>query len=79
MVPNLNITATEAELILQEITSSPSNTPPSLPAPSIRFTPIDEASGNERVFSMAFPILYPTGQGDFNTPRLQKVELDQYA
>ena len=36
-----------------------------LPAPSIRTTPIDEAS------SKTFPTLYPTGQADFNTPRLR--------
>ncbi len=28
---------------------------------------------------MAFPTLYPTGQADFNTPRLRKVDLNEYA
>jgi hypothetical protein len=28
---------------------------------------------------MAFPTLYPTGQADFNTPRLRKVDLNDYA
>jgi hypothetical protein len=68
MVPNLNITATEADLILEAI-SGRQPLPPGLPAPSIRQTPIDEASGKDRIFAMAFPTLYPTGQADFNAPR----------
>jgi hypothetical protein len=28
---------------------------------------------------MAFPTLYPTGQADFNTLRLRKVDLNNYA
>ena len=28
---------------------------------------------------MAFPTLYPTGRADFNAPRLQKVDLHNYA
>jgi hypothetical protein len=72
MVPNLNITATEIDLILQEI-SGPRRTPPGLPAPEVRSTPIDEAAGNERIFAMAFPTLYPTGMADFNAPRIRQV------
>ena len=78
MVPNLNITATEAELIVQEI-SGRQPLPPGLPAPSIRQTPIDEASGKDRIFAMAFPTLYPTGRADFNAPRARKVALKDYA
>jgi hypothetical protein len=77
MVPNLNITTTEIDIIFQEITGwKPS--PPSLPTPSIRMTPIDEASSQDRTFAMAFPTLYATGQADFNTPRLPKVDLNDY-
>jgi hypothetical protein len=72
MVPNLNITATEADLILQDI-SGLRHVPPGLPAPEVRSTPIDEAAGNERIFAMAFPTLYPTGMADFNTPRIRHV------
>lgn len=72
MVPNLNITATEIDLILQGI-SEPRLTPPGLPAPEVRSTPIDEAAGNERILAMAFPTLYPTGRADFNAPRIRKV------
>jgi ATP-dependent DNA helicase PIF1 len=50
-----------------------------LPAPSIRSTPIDEAAGKDRIFAMAFPTLYPTGQADFNASRLRKVDLNNYA
>ena len=78
MVPNLDITTTEIESIVQEITGR-RLPPPSLPAPSIRMTPIDEASGKDRIFAMAFPTLYPTGRADFNTPRLRKVDLNDYA
>jgi hypothetical protein len=78
MVPNLNITTTEVDQILQEI-SSRGPEPPSLPAPSIRQTPIDEASGRDRIFAMAFPTLYLTGRADFNASRSRKVDLDDYA
>ena len=78
MVPNLNITTTEVDLILEEIAGQ-KRPLPNLPAPSIRSTPIDEASGKDRIFAMAFPTLYPTGQADFNTPRLRNVDLNDYA
>ncbi|KID81041.1 ATP-dependent DNA helicase PIF1 [Metarhizium guizhouense ARSEF 977] len=78
MVPNLNITTTEMDRIMQDITGR-KPPPPCLPAPSIRKTPIDEASGKDRIFAMAFPTLYPTGRADFNTPRLRKVDLNDYA
>jgi hypothetical protein len=78
MVPNLNITTTEVDLILNEI-SGRNPLPPGLPAPSIHQTPIDEASGKDRIFAMAFPTLYPTGRADFNASRLRKVDLNDYA
>jgi hypothetical protein len=78
MVPDLNINATEAALILGEISSRPP-LPPGLPAPSIRATPLDEAARKERLFAMAFPTLYPTGCGDYNAPRIRQVTLIKYA
>jgi hypothetical protein len=78
MVPNLNTTATEADLILNELAGC-SSQPHGLPAPSIRSTPIDEAAGKDRIFAMAFPTLYPTGRADFNAPRIRKVDLNDYA
>ncbi|KIX07226.1 uncharacterized protein Z518_01879 [Rhinocladiella mackenziei CBS 650.93] len=72
--PQFNVAATEADLIVREIASR-NSPPPSIPAPSIRQTPIDEASGQDRIFTMAFP----TGQADFNTPRMRKVDLNDYA
>jgi hypothetical protein len=77
MVPNLNVTATEADLIMQQLASR--DLPLGIPAPSIRHTPIDEASGRDHIFTMAFPTLYPTGQADFNMPRIRKVALNDYA
>jgi hypothetical protein len=77
VVLSLDQDTTEANLILERITG---RRPPSgLPAPSIRQTPIDEASGRERILSLAFPTLYPTGQADLNTPRLREVPLKDYA
>jgi hypothetical protein len=78
MVPNLDVTTTEVDLIIGEL-SGRNTLPPGLPAPSIRQTPIDEAAGNERVFAMAFPILYLTGMADFNALRIRKVSLSEYA
>jgi hypothetical protein len=78
IVPNLNITTTEIDLIVQEITGRHLLLP-SLLVLSIRNTPIDEASGKDYIFAIAFPTLYPTGRADFNTPRLRKVDLNHYA
>ena len=77
MVPNLDVTTTEADLIMQGLAGR--DLPPGLPAPSIRHTPIDEASGRDLIFTLAFPTLYPTGRADFNTSRVRKVALNNYA
>ena len=79
MVPNLHVTTTEADLIRDKLTGRPPYPNHGIPAPSIRMTPLDEASGNERIFTMAFPTLYPTGRADFNSPRLRSVTLSDYA
>jgi ATP-dependent DNA helicase PIF1 len=78
MVPNLNITTTEVDLILAKIYGR-NLTPPGLPVPSIRQTPINKASRRDRIFAIAFPTLYPTGQANFNTLRIRKVDLNDYA
>jgi len=78
IVPNLKITTTEVDLILNEI-SGRIPIPLGLPAPFIRQTPIDEAARKDRIFAIAFPTLYPTGLADFNAPRLRKVDLNNYA
>ena len=77
VVLSLDQDTTEANLILEGITGH--RLPSSLPAPSIRQTPIDEASGRERILSLTFPTLYPTGQADLNTPRLREMPLKDYA
>jgi ATP-dependent DNA helicase PIF1 len=77
MVPNLNATATKIDMIMQELAGR--DPPPGLPAPSIRHTPIDEASGKDHIFALAFPTLYPTGQANFNMPWVWKVALNDYA
>ena len=77
MVPNLNVTTTEANLIMQQLAGQ--DTPPGIPAPSIRHTPVDEASSKDHIFTLAFPTLYPTGRADFNMSRVRKVALNDYA
>lgn len=78
VVLSLDRDDTEANLILEGITGR-KPLPTGIPAPSIRRTPIDEASRRERILSVAFPTLYPTGQADWNTPRLREVPLKDYA
>ncbi len=78
MVPNLHVTATEADQILDEICNK-NPVPSGVPAPSIRQTPLDEASGADRIFAMAFPTLYPTRRADFNAPKPHAMSLNDYA
>ena len=78
MVSNLDVTETEADLILREI-STRASSPDGIPRPSTRHTPIDEASGRDRIFAMAFPTLYPTGRADINARRLRTVSLQDCA
>ena len=66
MVPNLNVSTTEADILIASI-SRRAPLPPSLLALSIRSTPLDKAVGRERIFAIAFLTLYPTGRADFNT------------
>jgi len=77
VVLSLDQDTTEANLILEGITGR--RPPFGLPVPSIRQTPIDKASGRERILSLVFLTLYLTGQADLNTPRLQEVPLKDYA
>jgi hypothetical protein len=68
----------EVDLILNDI-SGRNPISPSLPAPSIRSTPINEASRKDRIFAIVFPTLYPTGLADFNASWLWNVALNDYA
>jgi hypothetical protein len=74
IVPNLDTTATEADLILNRLASRDSLSY-GLPAPSIRLIPIDKAAARERVFAIVFLILYLTGRADFNAPWIRKIDL----
>jgi len=78
MVPNINFSTIEVKLLLVEIFRR-APIPPSLLAPFIRSTPLNKAAGRERIFTMAFPTLYPTGRADFNAARQRKVNLNNYA
>jgi hypothetical protein len=64
VVLSLDHDTTEANLILKEITGR-KPPPPGIPAPSIRHTPVDEASGRERILSLAFPTPLSYGPGRF--------------
>jgi hypothetical protein len=77
IVPNLDITATEVELILERI-SGRDSVILNIPVLSVQQTPIDKVSRKNRIFAIAFPTLYSTGCADFNTSRLQKVDLYNY-
>jgi hypothetical protein len=59
-IPNSSANNTEINQILQELTGQ-NLCDIDVPAPSIRATPIDEASRTQRIFAMAFPTLYPLG------------------
>ena len=78
MVLNTNSDSTEQDQIFEELTGRKRTVLGSLLALSIRITPIDETSGIQRIFAMAFLTLYPTGQADFNAPRQRTVILKAY-
>jgi hypothetical protein len=78
IVPNLNTAITEVDLLLAGI-SGRAPLPPGLLVLLIRLTSLNKAAGRERIFTMAFPILYPTGRADFNAARQRKVDLNNYA
>ena len=53
--------------------------PPSLLALLIRLTPLNKVAGKEKIFTIAFPTLYPTSRANFNTAQQRKVDLNDYA
>jgi len=79
MVPNLHVITTKADLIYSKLAGRHPRPDHGILAPLIHMTPLDEASGNEQIFMMAFPTLYPIGRADFNSPRLRFVTLSNYA
>jgi ATP-dependent DNA helicase PIF1 len=83
MVPNLSIENTEAEQIQEAIAALATHATrqplPQIPAPSYRSTPIEEIGRSVRLFAMAFPTLFPTGEADWNAARQRSVDLPAYA
>ncbi len=77
IVLNLNIIIIKVKLILSEI-SGRNYLPLKLLALFIRITPINKAAGKERIFAIAFPILYLISRADFNASRLWEVPLNKY-
>ncbi|SCV61241.1 unnamed protein product [Fusarium fujikuroi] len=51
---------------------------PQLEMPHIRSTPLNEFNRSQALLSLAFPTLYPTGQGDFIEPRQRSVTYSDY-
>jgi hypothetical protein len=73
MVPDLNVTEMEAELIRNAISRLMQ-----APAPSIRLTPIDQIGKSERLFAMASPTLFPTGVADWHQGRIRSLDLQDW-
>jgi hypothetical protein len=73
IIPNLNITIIKVDLIINKLASH------KLLAPFICSTLINKAARKDRIFAIAFPTLYLTRLADFNTSKLQKVDLNNYA
>ncbi|KAF5578398.1 ATP-dependent DNA helicase PIF1 [Fusarium pseudoanthophilum] len=51
---------------------------PQLEMPHIRNTPLNEFNRSQALLSLAFPTLYPTGEGDFVEPRQRSVTYSDY-
>ncbi len=78
MVLNFNIITIKADFILSEI-SGQNPLPLKLLALFVRIILINKAAGKERIFAIAFPMLYLIKRADFNAPRLREVPLNSYA
>ncbi|KAJ5054220.1 uncharacterized protein L3040_000501 [Drepanopeziza brunnea f. sp. 'multigermtubi'] len=72
-VPDLNPDTTESNQLLAQVNKLASKQHVFASAPSQRSTPISELKPNQKLFSLAFPTLFPTGAGDFHTQRFRKV------
>ncbi|KAG4268366.1 hypothetical protein FPRO04_12472 [Fusarium proliferatum] len=51
---------------------------PQLEMPHIRSTPLNEFNRSQALLSLAFPTLFPTGEGDFVEPRQRSVTYSDY-
>ncbi|KAF5711868.1 ATP-dependent DNA helicase PIF1 [Fusarium mundagurra] len=51
---------------------------PQLEMPNIRSTPLNEFNRSQALLSLAFPTLFPTGQGDFVEPRQRGIQYGDY-
>lgn len=74
-LPNSHI---EVEEICAYLRSSHSNFTFSLEWPTIGLSPINEYN-TKRIFSMAFPTLFPNGSTMINQPRLKETQMQYYA
>ena len=70
VVPDLTSEQTEMEHLRRDVLPAPR----SLSVPSFRGTPVSEWE-NKCLFRMAFPSLFPRGEGDFYLPRDQDIKL----
>jgi hypothetical protein len=72
IVPNLDIRQNKTELLADAFNK---RKVPSVQAPEIRQTPIDELGRKHRLFAMCFPTLFPYGTADWHQGRMRNVFL----
>lgn len=74
VIPNLAPNNSEAELLITAIQAKRR----AIRLPTMSSQPLSEFS-SRRLFAMAFPTLFPRGQGDWHQARLRSVSLHDYA
>jgi ATP-dependent DNA helicase PIF1 len=75
VVPNLAPLQSERDLLADQIEGLRTH----LTMPSVRSTPINNFGSHERLFSIAFPTLFPKGEADYAAPRYRSVTLSAWA
>lgn len=76
-VPDLLPRDSEIQQLRQAIRAETGNSM-QFSLPLIHATPINEFNQTEKLLSLAFPTLYPTGQGDYVCPRIKKIDYGDY-
>ena len=71
------ISKDDLELLAELKRASADNTTPRINWPTVHSEAISEY-GDEKVFCMAFPWLFPEGVGDFNTPRKYELHVHNW-
>lgn len=83
-VPNLVAKRTEMDRLRSQLECDTTASDQQVPLrayiqmPEIRSTPLSEFNRSQALFSLAFPTLYPNGQGDFVAPRSKSIAYSDY-